>query len=514
MWQFPGNYKYQGKLKVLIKDEFFDASGNLSITFDRRVEAEITVIWNETSNLEQRFSWILARKQVNHIKVVIPGKFILVTILSSVQEALRQPELISLRVIKIISFSSYRTAKFKHDGDRDYKFFSPISPVGEEFSIRMKAYLNDDYSFINHVFERESKSSPENDIYEDPYCALTSGFYLRCGRSTKAKYDNNSFTRSRRNIKEVYAFRFIEIVAPIISDSIQEIKSFPEEESPLLEEPVHFSEKIQETEFLIGILCDFLSILSSRKLFTIYFEYEVFVKGRGIRGFMIPVDETLRVEEVSSFKPDVNLNLFKDTSFFLESCPSHQKIYREITNLKISICENIVNLQLLSACAALEYFYSFWLFEMGGFDALTERRLSQQDKNKLLKLREGGRTPPLSECIRDFLSELSLDRLSYIDWEIGLNFINTRNELLHGKFIDENDLKIFEDREISQAIAIEVLIVILRRSSKSSPGIYVPSARKKPMQDFRVLSSDWNDVEAAMNEIYSQQNEELDFWGD
>ncbi|MEG4091811.1 hypothetical protein [Microcoleus sp. Pol12B4] len=102
----------------------------------------------------------------------------------------------------------------------------------------------------------------------------------------------------------------------------------------------------------------------------------------------------------------------------------------------------------MAAYSAIEYFYSYWLWEIDGrsklIDGCSQENQLLSDHKKLGKLLDklqpssDSRTPALPTGIRFFVNDLSIDWKKYMETEGIPLLIKVRNDLLHGSFISDN----------------------------------------------------------------------------
>jgi hypothetical protein len=175
----------------------------------------------------------------------------------------------------------------------------------------------------------------------------------------------------------------------------------------------------------------------------------------------------------------------------------------------------------MAACSAIEYFYSYWFWEMSGLPKLISAGsqsnplvdLHKDSVNKLKKLNSPsrGKTPYLSTVIRFFLDDLSIDWKKYMSGKSTPQFIQVRNELLHGSFISD-DIKIFQAEEVAQKLGTEILISIMKNISRSNIlELYENLPIRLPEQEFYSLSDGWLEIKDVLDELHDEKSPKR-FW--
>jgi hypothetical protein len=504
MFHFPGDYNYQGPSTLLIEELTLSAFIIVNIIFDGEVNVELKILWRNESLENRDFADVMASKRAHTVTVIIKSQMIIIgTFRESSRSLVDNVERISLNVIRVTSFKVNRFARLQ--GGRKY-YATSNSPqvIPESNWIRIKAYLNNEYCMNDWILESK----------EITYCLLNSGYYFKSG-CLRLVHQEPRITRS--NYERTYKFSFIEFIRPIQpSQLLATANSTSASQNQKVSFPLKdyfFLNEVRDAELLSGAACDFLSVLSGQELSPIFFEYEIHINGKSIKGQTIPVSSKRKLEQHGKLfsYPNHNLNLLRDFSFFLENCPLHEKLSRGISSLRMAISTDIVNLQLLSSCSALEYFFSFWLFEMHGFGKLL-KSIDNKRAKKLNRIRDKGQTPKLSEYLKPFLLHLTLSDLEYIDLESSQPFLNVRNELLHGRFISDHDIEIFEARAIAQSLATEVLISIMQILNPLCRDEFYKNVKaRKPLLGFTSAPDGWDAVRSAMYCAYDESCENI-YW--
>jgi len=77
---------------------------------------------------------------------------------------------------------------------------------------------------------------------------------------------------------------------------------------------------------------------------------------------------------------------------------------------------------------------------------------------------------------------------------------------LHGNYTD-GDIRILNASAVARAIALEVMLNILKRISKSNEDFYTSIPVAVPVEDSRILPNGWFEVEQALNAFVDRQPE-------
>lgn len=91
-----------------------------------------------------------------------------------------------------------------------------------------------------------------------------------------------------------------------------------------------------------------------------------------------------KISRIGKSWPTQGISLFHNVASFFECCPIDRKISGGIQHLKLTFYEAIVELKLMAACSAIEYFYSYWFWKMHGLSKLIK---AIQEKNILVFLK-------------------------------------------------------------------------------------------------------------------------------
>ncbi|VXD25237.1 hypothetical protein [Planktothrix paucivesiculata] len=242
----------------------------------------------------------------------------------------------------------------------------------------------------------------------------------------------------------------------------------------------------------------------------IYYDYSMFYKQKYIYGRIIPIWDRRRIPRTSKSWPTKGIHFLGNITSFLECCPLSKQLSRGIEHLKITVYESTVELKLMAACSAIEYFYSYWFREMNGLSKLIN---AVSENNQLVKLKQvsPGRTPSLSTVIRFFIDDLGIDWKKYMGDKASPQFIQVRNDLLHGSFISD-DIKIFEAEEVAQKLGTEILFSIMKNISKLKDSEeYESLPIRTPEKDFYKLSDGWNEIRDVLDELHTDKNYKR-FW--
>lgn len=105
-----------------------------------------------------------------------------------------------------------------------------------------------------------------------------------------------------------------------------------------------------------------------------YYEYTFHSQERYFWGRVIPVCEIKAIPKISKAGNNPYLNFYHDVELFLECCPLNEKLVYGLYGLKQTVLGSASPLQLLAAYSSLEYFYSFWLWEMDGINKLIKAK--------------------------------------------------------------------------------------------------------------------------------------------
>ncbi|MBF2025328.1 MAG: hypothetical protein IGS48_00985 [Oscillatoriales cyanobacterium C42_A2020_001] len=287
-----------------------------------------------------------------------------------------------------------------------------------------------------------------------------------------------------------------------------------------------FHDEVQLLEHLektIDDLCAFLSITCDYEVLPIYFDYFINNRYKYFNGQIIPIDNRRRISRISSAYPK-EINLLYSATAYLECYPIDEQLSRGIQHLKLTVDEATIELKLMAACSAIEYFYSYWLFKVDGISKLI-RGIEEKDKLILLKNKTDkdkedrkkematlqsnghGRTPPISKVIRFFLRDIGVDYAKYADDEEKFKFLEIRNSLLHGSFM-HNEILICVAEDSAQKLGSEILYKLMKIISKSKDvEAYDQILVELPLQEFCQFALGWEDLRSAFNESSEPSNQ-------
>lgn len=254
-----------------------------------------------------------------------------------------------------------------------------------------------------------------------------------------------------------------------------------------------------------------------------YYDYSMCSQGKYIYGHIIPIWERRRIPRISQSWPTEGIHFLYNVTSFLECCPLSKQLSRGIGHLKITVYEFTVELKLMAACSAIEYFYSYWFWEMDGLSKLidgcsqnnqlisSDQKPALAKKLKKIKNLSDSTTPSLSIIIRFFVNDLNINWEKYMDSQDCPLFIKVRNDLLHGSFISDDKVT-FQAEEIAQKLGVEILFAIMKIISKADdPQSYEILPVRPPETDFYALSDGWIEIKDILDELYSEEKSKL-FW--
>lgn len=494
---FPCDWDYQGDAHLLLDDLTLFITISLQLRFTDATQLNVKIILKDDSRDETgSFASIDIKLNKSTKKaVVIQEKVIL---MGSSHMPNHHKPVINFRCYKMFIYSGWNSNL----------------PFGEDFSdfVRLKAYLNDDVSSFDKFFGVEFQGLPNkqhNDSklgepeYFSPYCYLNSDYELKCGKSFVI-HSQHSFREP--NIETFYRFSFIDILHSIKTHN----------------HPILLTQKIQELEETMFQCCAFLSILCDYEIIPVYYEFTIYSKSldKQILGKLVPIREKARISRLSKAWPKQGVALHHNAEAFLECCPLDKQLSNGILQLKTTVLDVTSELKLYTSCSAIEYFYSYWLRNLGGLQEMENAFLQNSplqplDKKFHNSLNEAknvnGRTPALSSTIRFFLNKLAIDWNKYIKTSKGTpDFLNIRNNLLHGKYTD-GDLPIIYASQVAEKIAIEVMLYILKKISKSNIDFYTKIPIEEPINHHRILSDGWSEIVQALDMFINGEQDEV-FW--
>ena len=276
-------------------------------------------------------------------------------------------------------------------------------------------------------------------------------------------------------------------------------------------------------ETVLNDVCAFLSIVCEREILPIYYDYSICSQNKYIYGQIIPIWERRRIPRISQSWPTQGIHFLGNVTSFLECCPLSKQLSRGIGHLKITVYESTVELKLMAACSAIEYFYSYWLWEIDGLSKLRDgcsqnNQLLSEHKKLVKKLNNpqpssDSGTPALSTVIRFFVNDLNIEGKKYMDMDSKDRplFIEVRNKLLHGSFISE-DKEIFQSEEIAQKFGTEILLAIMKIISKADDAQSYESLPVRLLEkDFYKFSDGWPEIKDILDELNSEEKSKQ-FW--
>lgn len=434
---FPGDWSYQGKAKLLVGESSQLLTIDLTLVFIEEAEIDVKLIWEDVSEAD-RFKIAEKMGDVRQQILVIRKSIFLVGFSRPPFDIGRGTT--SFKVIRFITYSGS---------------WEDILEEESNYFIQMRAYLNEEVSSMDELFIAEFENMPRpghrNDLrnLEDDsslYCALNSGYEVRCGKKYITHKDHNTFYK--KNIDTLYKLSFIDIILPLTNQQINNLIIHEHQEIE-----VSLAKHLERT---ISDLCAFLSIICDYEILPIYYDYSIFSNRRLIRGCNIPIWGRRKIPRITRSWPTQGIHLLDNITAFLECCPMSKQLSRGIEHLKITVYETSVELKLMAACSAIEYFYSYWFWKMRGLSKLIDAvsnhnplvNLQKDFVNRLKKLSNSSsdKTPYLSTVIRFFLDDLNIDWQKYIDSNTSPFFIQVRNGLLHGSFISD-EVKVFQAEE-------------------------------------------------------------------
>ena len=498
---FPGNWTYQGYAKLLVKDTVQLITISLRLIFIEEVKIDVKLIWEGIADdalLQIARQMHEERQQI----LVINGRTLLIG-----YSIPSHGEITNFNVVKFITYWGV------------HKNFNVAEKPN--YFVQVRAYLNDEFSSSDDSFitEFENMPGPRNidaDTIADKrslYGALNSGYEVKCGKKYVTHTDHDIFYT--KNIETLYKLSFIDIRIPLNNQGINNliIQEAQEIEVSL----------VRHLENVLNDVCAFLSIVCDREILPIYYDYSICSQNKYIDGQIIPIWERRRIPRISKSWPTLGIHFEGNVTSFLECCPLSKQLSRGIEHLKITVYESTPQLKLMAACSAIEYFYSYWLWEIDGLSKLRDgcsqnnQLLSEHKKlvSILDKLQSSSdsRTPALSTVIRFFVNDLNIEGKKYMDMDSKDRplFIEVRNKLLHGSFISD-DKEIFQAEEIAQKLGIEILLAIMKIISKADDAQSSESWPVRPLEkDFYNFSDGWPEIKDILDELHSEEKSKR-FW--
>jgi hypothetical protein len=357
--------------------------------------------------------------------------------------------------------------------------------------------LNDGVSSDDEIFAREFENMPQihdrsysgQKGVQPLYCKLNSGYEIRCGKKYITHQDHQT-SYYTKNIETLYKLSFIDVVLPLKIENTSDLidNNFQNIEVYLA----------KHLENIFNDACAFLSIVCDREILPIYYDYSIRNQNKYIDGRVIPIWSRRKILKVNKCWFSHETHLMGNIEAFFECCPINKQLSRGIQHLKLTVYESSTELKLMASCSAIEYFYSFWLLEMNGLSKLINIDPIRFKNLKNFKPNHD-RTPPLSTVIRYIADDLSIDWNKYMK-EVGKpEFLEVRNELLHGSFTSD-DIAIFQAEEKAQKLGTEILFAIMKRISKSNDShLYETLPVRTPEENFYSLSDGWLEVKNILD---------------
>ncbi|MBW4485127.1 MAG: hypothetical protein KME14_21530 [Tildeniella torsiva UHER 1998/13D] len=497
---FPGDWTYQGDAKLLVGNFPLVLTIILQLVFVEEAEINIKLIWRDISK-ESRCSVAVEMNKVREQILIIQGGILI--------HGYSMPPLntsngtTEFHALKLITYSGLPEDISLKNGERSFT--------------QLRAYLNDEFSSVDKIFNVKFENTPVQESEKEDflinkeslYCCLNSGYEVKCGKKYVAHKNNGIFFR--KNIDTLYNLSFIDIRVPVDNKTINSSLGDISANLAIL--------LAQHLEELLNDLCAYLSVVCGREILPIYFEYSISDQSKFIWGRIVPIWERRRIPKMSKSWPTEGIHFLGNVTSFLECCPFNKQLSRGIGHLKLTVYESTAELKLMAACAAIEYFYSFWFRELDGLSKLVAANHEDNklvDKNIIKRLRKlvvskETKTPFLSTVIRFFLNDLGLDWKKYMD-DSGIPFfIEIRNTIVHGDFTAE-DTDIFKAEDIAKKMASEILYSVLEKVTKSDDVSLYKSLPVRPIEkELYTFSDGWS----VMSDVLIELNEDLEvktFW--
>lgn len=493
---FPGDWTYYGDAQLLLKDTVQLITVSLRLIFIEEAEIDVKIIWNSVTD-DDRLK-IAIKMDNEKQQIIVIQHSIFLTGCSVAPSYTNDGGTTNFDVERIVSYSG-----------RPENILTDETP--DEF-IQLRAYLNDEFSSYDDLLAIEFENMPRKRskktgwVMNEPslYCALTSGYQVKCGKKYITHKDHNIFYK--KNIDTLYKLSFIDIIVPLNNQHINNLITHEVQEIEIC--------LARHLENVLNDACAFLSIVCDYEILPIYYDYLICSQNKYINGRIIPIWERRRIPRISHSWPKMGVNFLSNITAFLECCPLNKKLSRGIQHLKITVYESTVELKLMASCSAIEYFYSYWFWEMNGISNL---RSADLQKNTLIlknfttkklnnyKTSSHG-TPPLSNIIRFLLDDLGIDWKKYMNSEDKPQFIQIRNKLLHGSFTSD-DVEIFKAQEVAQKLGTEILFSIMKKISLvNDSSLYDQLPIRTPEKDFYTLSDGWLEIKDILDELDSKED--------
>ncbi|MCA6595792.1 MAG: hypothetical protein IM539_05600 [Pseudanabaena sp. M046S1SP1A06QC] len=481
---FPGDWTYQGKAKLLLKDTVQLVTVSLRFIFTEQSEIDVEIIWDDFSREEQvEIGLKMDRGQTQVL---------------SIQES------ILLIGFSIPPFNINRTTKFNVIKIISYYQFQTDSSMQEDdkYFAELKAYLNDGISSDDEIFAEEFEGIPFRNINQKGvqpiYCKLNSGYEVRCGKKYITHKDHQT-SHYTKNIETLYRLSFIDISLPLKSNDM------------IADDNKNIEASLfKHLEDLFNYACAFLSVVCDREILPIYYDYSIYKHNKYTEGRIIPIWSRRKILKVNKLWFAHETHLMGNITAFLECCPISKQLSRGIQHLKLTVYESPAELKLMASCSAIEYFYSFWFWNMNGKQKLiyaaTQKNTLISDKISVKMIEKikvvTDKTPYLSTIIRFFIDDLGINYKKYISSEKEApKFIEIRNGLLHGSFISD-DTVMFQAEEIAQKLGTEILFAIMKTNSKSDDSwLYETLPIRTPEEVFYSLSDGWIELQKVLDNL-------------
>ncbi|VXD25233.1 hypothetical protein [Planktothrix paucivesiculata] len=218
---FPGDWTYHGDAKLLIGDAVQSITISLRLLFVEQADIDVKLIWKGITDDEQLKTAVKMQEERQQL-LVIQESIFLIGYSRPPFEA--NNGITNFHVTRFITSSGLPKDCFTEEQT--------------DYFIQLRAYLNDDFSSMDDIFATEFENIPQrrdrnfSTIRTHPslYCALNSGYEVKCGKKYITHKDHNiTYTK---NIDTLYKFSFIDVSIPLknkhltklIIDEAQEIE--------------------------------------------------------------------------------------------------------------------------------------------------------------------------------------------------------------------------------------------------------------------------------------------------
>lgn len=197
---FPGNWSFRDDATLVVGDYNQRISVSLHLEFIEETEIDVKLVWEGVSD-EKRLDVAIKMPESRHQIIVIQQSIILVGFF--ILSLNMNNGVTNSNITKLITYSS---------------FPQDIDPCeGSSYFVQLRAYLNDDYSMddiwgsefenMPQLINRTTSAEERHKILEENlnlYCALNSGYEVKCGKKHIKHKDHSVF--HRRNIKTLYQY--------------------------------------------------------------------------------------------------------------------------------------------------------------------------------------------------------------------------------------------------------------------------------------------------------------------